>query len=71
MCDGRCGGPPHSYVRMPFGLPSMAAAFQRNLRSILASQEARHHAVLAEMETVLRRPPEPPEHPEAQGLDGS
>ena len=68
---GRCEGPPHSYVRMPFGLPSMAAAFQRNLQSILAGQEARHHAVLAEMETVLRRPPEPPEPPEAQGLDGS
>ena len=50
---GRCEGPPHSYVRMQFGLPSMAAAFQRNLRSILATQEARHHAVLAEMETVL------------------
>ena len=34
---GRCEGPPHSYVRMPFGLPSMAATYQRNLRSILAS----------------------------------
>ena len=68
---GRCEGPPHSYVRMPFGLPSMAAAFQRNLRSILATQEARHHAILAEMETVFRRPPKPPELPEAQGLDDS
>ena len=54
---------------MPFGLPSVAAAFQCNLQSILAGQEARHHAVLTEMETVLRRPPEPPEPPEAQGLD--
>ena len=27
---GRCAGPPHSYVRMPFGLPSVDAAFQRN-----------------------------------------
>ena len=25
---GHCEGPPHSYVRMPFGLPSMAVAFQ-------------------------------------------
>ena len=23
---GRCEGPPHSYVRMPFGLPSVVAA---------------------------------------------
>ena len=22
---GRCGGPPHSYVRMPYGLPNAAA----------------------------------------------
>ena len=56
---GRCEGPPHSYVRMSFGLPSMAAAFQRNLRSVLAAQEARHHAVLTEMETVLKEPPGP------------
>ena len=42
---GRCEGPPHSYVRMPFSLPSVAPAFQRNLRSVLAAQEARHHAV--------------------------
>ena len=60
-------GPPHNYVRMLFGLPSVAAAFQRNLRSILATQEARHHAVLAEMETVLEEPPEPPEPPKARG----
>ena len=68
---GRCEGPPHSYVRMPFGLPSVASAFQRNLRSILAAQEARHHAVLAEMATVLKEPPGPPEPPEAQGPGGS
>ena len=68
---GRCEGPPHSYVRMPFGLPSVAAAYQRNLRSILAAQEARHHAVLTEMETVLKEPPGPPEPPEAQGPGGS
>ena len=56
---------------MPFGLPSVAAAFQRNLRSIMVGQEARHHAVLAEMETVLKESPGPPEPPEAQGLGGS
>ena len=68
---GRCEGPPHSYVRMPFGLPKVASAFQRNLRSILVAQEARHHAVLAEMETVLKEPPGPPKHPEARGPGGS
>ena len=49
----------------------MAAAFQRNLRGVLATQEARHHAVLAEMETVLKEPPRPPKPPEVQGPDGS
>ena len=57
---GRCEGPPHNYVRMPFGLPSMASALQRNLRSVLAAQEAKHHAVLTEMEIVLKEPPRPP-----------
>ena len=64
---GRCEGPPHSYVRMPFGLPNAAATHQRHLRSILAAQEAMHRAVLAEMEMVLEEPPGPPEPPEAQG----
>ena len=68
---GCCKGPPQSYVRMPFGLPSVSSAYQRNLRRVLAAQEARHHAVLAQMETVLREPPEPPEPPEAQGPGGS
>ena len=67
---GRCEGPLHSYVRMPFGLPSVASAYQRNLRCVLATQEARYHAVLEEMETVSREPPEPPEPPEAQGPGG-
>ena len=49
----------------------MATAFQHNLQSILAAQEARHHAVLAEMETALKEPLEPPEPPEAQGPGGS
>ena len=68
---GRCDGPPHSYVRMPFGLPSVASAYQRNMRGVLAAQEARYHAVLEEMEMVFREPPEPPEPPEAQGPGGS
>ena len=68
---GRCEGPPHSYVRMPFGLPSAASAYQRNSRRTLVTQEARHHAVLAEMETVFREPLEPLEPPEAQGPGGS
>ena len=62
---GRCEGPPHSYVRMPFGLPSVASAYQCNMRRVLAAQEAKYHAVQEEMETVLREPPEPPEPPEA------
>ena len=28
---GRCEGPPHSYVCMPFGLPNTAATHQRHL----------------------------------------
>ena len=68
---GCCEGPPHSYVRMPFGLPSVASAYQRNMQRVLVAQEARYHAVLAEMETVFREPPEPPEPPEAQGPGGS
>ena len=40
---GRCEGPPHSYVCMPFDLPNAAAAHQRLLWSILAAQEARRN----------------------------
>ena len=68
---GRCEGPSHSYVRMPFGLPSVASAYQRNVRQALAAQEARFHAVLEEIGMVFREPPEPPEPPEAQGPGGS
>ena len=32
-----CEGPPHSYVRMPFGLSSVVTTYQRNLQSILAA----------------------------------
>ena len=56
---------------MPFGLPSVPTAYQRNMQSILVAQEARHHAVLTEMETVLKEPLGPPEPPEAQGPGGS
>ena len=68
---GCCEGPPHSYVRMPFGLPSMASTYHRNMRRVLAAQEARHHAVLTKMKTVLKEPPGPLEPPEAQGLGSS
>ena len=68
---GCCEGPPHSYIPMPFGLPSLSSTYQRNLRRILAAQMARHHAILMEMQTVLKEPPEPPEPLEAQGPGGS
>ena len=68
---GHCVGPPHSYVRMPFGLSNTVAAHQRLLRSILEAQEVRHRAVLAEMEMALGNPPVPPEPPEAPGPGGS
>ena len=68
---GRCGGPPHSYVRMPYGLPDTAAVRQRLMRSILEAQEARRSAVLMEMEMVHEEPPAPPEPPEAPGPEGS
>ena len=68
---GRCEGPPHSYVRMPFGLPNAVATHQRLIRSILEAQEVRHSAVLAEMEMVPEEPPAPPEPPEAPGPGGS
>ena len=68
---GRCEGPPHSYVRMPFGLPNMAAAHQRLMRSILEAQEVRHRAVLAMVAMVPEDLHVPPEPPEAPGTGGS
>ena len=50
---------------MPFSLPSVASAYQRNMWRVLAAQEAMYHAILEEMETVFREPPE------AQGSGGS
>ena len=56
---------------MSFGLPSVASAYQRNVWQVLVAQEARFHAVLEEMGTAFREPPEPPKPPEAQGPGGS
>ena len=67
---GRCEGPPHSYVRMPLGLPNAAATHQRLVRSILEAQEVRRSAVLVEMEMVFKEPPRSPEPPEALGPGG-
>ena len=67
---GCCEGPPHSYVRMPYGLPNAAAVHQRLMRSILEAQAARHSTVLAEMEMVREEPPVPPEPLEAPGPGG-
>ena len=68
---GRCGGPPHSYVCMPYGLPNAAAMFQRPMRDIVEAQEARRSAALAEMEMSHEEPPVLPEPPEAPGPGGS
>ena len=68
---GRYGGPPHSYVRMPYGLPNAAVVRQHLMRSILEAQEARRSAVVAEMEMVREEPPATPEPPEAPGPGGS
>ena len=68
---GRCEGPPHSYVRMPYGLPNAAAAYQRLMRAILEAQEVRRSTALVEMEMVCEGPPAPPEPPEAPGPGGS
>ena len=68
---GCCEGPPHSYVRMPYGLPNAAAVRQRLMRSILEAQEVRRSAALAEMEMVREEPPAPPKPPEAPGPGGS
>ena len=64
---GRCKGPPHSYVRMPYGLPNAAVVRQHLMRSVLEAQAVRHSTVLAETEMVRDEPPAPPEPPEAPG----
>ena len=68
---GRCGGPPYSYVRMPYGLPNAADAYQRLMRGITEAREARRSASLAGMEMAREEPPAPPEPPEAPGPGGS
>ena len=68
---GRCDGPPHNYVRMPYGLPNTAVVRQRLMRSILEAQAARHHAVLEEMDMDLAEPPGPPEPLEARSSKDS
>ena len=68
---GRCEGPLHNYVRMPYSLPNAAAVRQRLMRNILEAQVARHSTVLAEMEMVRKEPPAPSEPPEAPGPGGS
>ena len=68
---GRCEGPPHSYVRMPYGLPNTAAAHQRLMRAILEAQEVRRAAALVEMEMAREEPSAPPEPPESPRPGGS
>ena len=68
---GRCGGPPHSYVRMPYGLPSAVATRKRLMRGITEAREAGCSAALAGMEMAREEPPAPPEPPEAPGPGGS
>ena len=68
---GRCGGPPHSYVRMPYGLLNAADMYQRLMRGIAEAREARRSAALAEMEMAREEPLAPPEPPEAPGPGGS
>ena len=64
---GRCEGPPHSYVRMPYGLPNAADTYRRLMRGITEAREAGRSAALAGMEMALEEPPAPSEPPEAPG----
>ena len=68
---GHCEGPPHSYVRMPYGLPNAATTYQRLMRGIMEAREAGHSAALAGMEMAREETPAPPEPPEAPGPGGS
>ena len=55
---GRYGGPPHSCVRMPYGLPNAAVTYQRLMRGIMEAQEARRSAALggrSQLEMKLER----------------
>ena len=64
---GSWGGPPHSYIRMPYGLPNAAVTHQRLTRGITEAREAKRSAALAGMEMVREEPPAPPKPPEAPG----
>ena len=68
---GRCGGPPHNYVRMPYGLPSAADTYRRLMRGITEAREAGRSTTLAGMEMAREEPPAHPEPPEAPGPGGS
>ena len=70
-CVGRCEGPPHGYVHMHFGLLNRVVILQCHMRGVLAAQEARHQAILAEMATIPREAPRPPETPAVQDPGGS
>ena len=70
-CVGRCEGPLHSYVCMPFGLAGAAEAFQHCMRDAQATCKARHQSLLAEMEEHLLEPSGPSEPPEARHRSGS
>ena len=67
----QCEGPPHNYVRMPFGLVGAAEAFQHYMRDTQTACEARHQVVLAEMEEHPQEPSGPSEPPEARHRSGS
>ena len=62
---------PHSYVRMPYGLPNAADTYQRLMRGITEAREAKRSAALVKMEMAREEPPAPPEPPEAPGPGGS
>ena len=68
---GRCGGPPHNYVRMPYGLLNATDTYRRLMRGITETRETMRSAALAGMEMARVEPPAPPEPPEAPGPRGS
>jgi hypothetical protein len=67
---GRCEGPPHSYVRMPFGLANSTVQHQLLMWNVLAAREARRQEIMTEEALVLQEPPGPQESREAQEPGG-
>ena len=55
---GRCEGPPHSYVCMPYGLLNATDTYRRLMRGITEAQEARCSAALGAREDRLPQPTE-------------